>query len=54
MEIAISGDGTQIACERGGSGPTLLLVHGTGADHTYWERLAPELVLQEVLRFFKE
>jgi pimeloyl-ACP methyl ester carboxylesterase len=38
MESAKSADGTQIAYERTGSGPPLLLVHGgAGNDHTRWE-----------------
>lgn len=31
-----SKDGTLIAYERSGSGPALVLVHGTSADHTRW------------------
>jgi len=31
-----SADGTRIACTRTGSGPALLLVHGTTADHHSW------------------
>ncbi|KAB1187933.1 MULTISPECIES: alpha/beta fold hydrolase [Haloferax] len=37
METISSVDGTQIAYERTGSGPPLVLVHGTSADHTRWE-----------------
>jgi pimeloyl-ACP methyl ester carboxylesterase len=40
MERIISTDGSTLACQRSGTGPPLLLVHGTGADHT---RLAPVL-----------
>jgi len=36
MEQVTSKDGTLIAYERTGSGPPLVLVHGTGIDHTYW------------------
>jgi pimeloyl-ACP methyl ester carboxylesterase len=36
-----SRDGTPIAYERSGKGPPLVLVHGTGTDHTYWALLAP-------------
>lgn len=36
-----STDGTPIAVWRSGSGPPLLLVHGTTADHTRWSRVAP-------------
>ena len=39
----ISKDGTCIAYWRSGSGPPLLLVHGTTADHSRWARLLPEL-----------
>lgn len=41
METFISADGTPIAYERGGSGPPLVLVHGTTADHTRWGPLRP-------------
>lgn len=41
--VAISRDGTRIAYWRSGSGPPLLLVHGTTADHTRWARLLPNL-----------
>ena len=37
METVKSVDGTQIAFERTGSGPPLVLVHGTTADHARWE-----------------
>lgn len=43
MGQIISKDGTNIAYERSGSGPSLLLVHGTGADHAYWDSIVPEL-----------
>lgn len=36
-----SRDGTQIACWRSGSGPSLVLVHGTTADHTRWSPVSP-------------
>ena len=36
MELVTSSDGTQIAFERSGSGPPLVLVHGGVADHTRW------------------
>jgi len=36
MEHVISGDRTSIAYERTGDGSPLVLVHGTGIDHTYW------------------
>ncbi|WP_331232365.1 alpha/beta fold hydrolase [Natronorarus salvus] len=37
MEMIVSVDGTAIAYERSGSGPPLVVVHGTTADHTRWE-----------------
>lgn len=39
METVTSSDGTPIAYERTGSGPPLVLVHGTTSDHTRWEAL---------------
>jgi pimeloyl-ACP methyl ester carboxylesterase len=36
METIISTDGTKIAYQRSGTGPPLVLVHGTTADHTRW------------------
>ena len=41
METITSRDGTTIAYERTGSGPPLVLVHGTSADHTRWEPVRP-------------
>jgi pimeloyl-ACP methyl ester carboxylesterase len=38
-----SGDGTSIAYWRSGTGPPLVLVHGTTADHTRWARVLPQL-----------
>ncbi|WP_276274213.1 alpha/beta fold hydrolase [Haloarcula litorea] len=37
MEIVISADGTPIAYERTGSGPPLVLVHGSADLHTFWD-----------------
>ncbi|TVQ05817.1 MAG: alpha/beta hydrolase [Balneolaceae bacterium] len=37
METVISKDGTEIAFKRTGSGPSLVLVHGSAGDHTRWE-----------------
>lgn len=41
METITSADGTTIGYERTGSGPPLLLVHGTTADHTRWSGISP-------------
>jgi pimeloyl-ACP methyl ester carboxylesterase len=41
METVRSRDGTEIAYARSGSGPSLLLVHGTTADHTRWGPVLP-------------
>lgn len=38
-----SADGTRITAWRSGSGPPLMLVHGTTADHTRWDHLLPAL-----------
>ena len=38
-----SADGTPIACYRSGSGPALLVVHGSTNDHTNWDGIRPEL-----------
>jgi len=38
-----SADGTEIACEKSGSGPALVLVHGTTADHSRWAPIRPAL-----------
>ncbi len=43
MKHVISKDGTRIAYERSGTGPPLVLVHGTGIDHSYWDLLVPIL-----------
>ena len=37
MESVTSADGTEIAFERTGSGPPLVLVHGGACDHRFWE-----------------
>lgn len=39
----VSRDGTEIAWWTSGSGPDLLLVHGTTADHTRWASMNPQL-----------
>lgn len=41
MERVVSTDRTQIAVRRSGSGPPLVLVHGTTADHTRWAQVSP-------------
>lgn len=43
MKHVASKDGTPIAYEQRGSGPALLLVHGTGIDHTYWSDVVARL-----------
>lgn len=43
MEHATSADGTPIAYFRSGTGPPLVLVHGTTADHTRWRPVLPLL-----------
>ena len=43
MDTTTSPDGTRVACWCSGSGPPLVLVHGTTADHTRWARLLPRL-----------
>ena len=41
METITSTDGKMIAYERSGTGPPLVLVHGTTADHTRWAPVLP-------------
>lgn len=43
MKYVTSKDGTLIAYEQRGFGPPLLLVHGTGIDHTYWADVVGKL-----------
>jgi pimeloyl-ACP methyl ester carboxylesterase len=43
MDYVVSHDGTRIAYERSGEGPPLVLIHGTGIDHSYWDPVVPEL-----------
>ncbi len=42
--IVASRDGTPIAVFSAGSGPPLLLIHGTTSDHRTWRVIAPMLV----------
>jgi len=51
METVTSADGTEIAFTRTGSGPPLVLVHGAGLDHNFWEisDLRPELAEQNTV-----
>jgi pimeloyl-ACP methyl ester carboxylesterase len=47
IRTVTSRDGTPIAFWRGGSGPSLLLVHGATYDHTTaWRFVVPELERQ--------
>jgi pimeloyl-ACP methyl ester carboxylesterase len=41
MQTITSKDGTMIAYQRSGTGPPLVLVHGTTADHTRWAPVLP-------------
>jgi pimeloyl-ACP methyl ester carboxylesterase len=43
MEHVISGDGTLIAYERIGTGPPLILVHGTASDNSRWATLVEHI-----------
>ncbi len=43
MEKVTSSDGTEIAFERAGSGPSLVLIHGTSASSTRWGNIRPLL-----------
>lgn len=43
MDVVTSADGTRIAFARSGSGPPLVLVHGSTADHTRWANILPDL-----------
>jgi pimeloyl-ACP methyl ester carboxylesterase len=43
MEHITSKDGTKIAYQKSGNGPTLVLVHGTTIDYTQWTNLTPKL-----------
>lgn len=41
MQYVTSRDGTRIGYKRTGAGSPLLLVHGSTADHTRWDKIAP-------------
>jgi pimeloyl-ACP methyl ester carboxylesterase len=43
MHTTTSQDGTRIAYWSSGSGPPLVVVHGTTADHSRWARIRPRL-----------
>jgi pimeloyl-ACP methyl ester carboxylesterase len=43
VEKFVSKDGTPIACFKSGSGPPIVLVHGTTADHSRWAPILPAL-----------
>jgi pimeloyl-ACP methyl ester carboxylesterase len=43
MKIVASRDGMLIACEQGGRGPHLVLVHGTSSNSLRWEAVRPRL-----------
>lgn len=43
LETVTSADGTEIAYQRTGSGPPLVLVHGATVDHTTWVEVLPFL-----------
>jgi pimeloyl-ACP methyl ester carboxylesterase len=43
MEQIISKDGTPIGFRRCGTGPPLIFVHGTTADHRSWAKASPSL-----------
>ena len=43
MHTVQSRDGTTIAYKKSGSGPPLVLIHGSTADHTRWNSILPDL-----------
>jgi pimeloyl-ACP methyl ester carboxylesterase len=44
--IVYTPDGTEIGAWRSGTGPPIVLVHGSADDHTAWDRVAPHLALR--------
>jgi pimeloyl-ACP methyl ester carboxylesterase len=46
MEMVTAADGTSIAYARAGAGPPLVIVHGSGQDHTRWATSLPGLTRQ--------
>lgn len=46
LTYVTSTDGTQVAVWQHGSGPALVAVHGTTADHSRWMHVAPRLAFQ--------
>lgn len=47
METITSADGTEIAFERTGNGPSLVLVHGNGDVHKFWDLAGARPALAE-------
>jgi pimeloyl-ACP methyl ester carboxylesterase len=43
LQVVVSSDRTPIACWRRGEGPPVLLVHGSGEDHTRWRAIGRAL-----------
>ncbi|WP_327365662.1 alpha/beta fold hydrolase [Streptomyces sp. NBC_01217] len=43
LEVVESADGVPIACWRSGTGPPLVLVHGSGEDHSRWRPVVARL-----------
>jgi hypothetical protein len=43
-----SKDGTVIGCHQSSSGPPLVLVHGTSADHTRWAVFTEMIIAREL------
>ncbi|WP_416840442.1 alpha/beta fold hydrolase [Haloferax sp. DFSO52] len=47
MNVVTSADGTEIAFERTGNGSPLLLIHGSGLDHHFWDLSGTRSALAE-------